>query len=140
MSDLIVKYRKKIFGNDLKSAVIRITVFVLLVLFYIYCGCPIRWLLGLACPGCGMTRAAFSCLRLDFAAAWHFHPLIFLLPIFVLLLYLFRKNDKTVSIISVCFVVILFTVYIIRMSQGGDVVYFHPHDSVIFKIINLFNH
>lgn len=36
--------------------------------------------LGFPCPGCGMTRAFFSLLRLDFAAAWGYHPLVFAMP------------------------------------------------------------
>ena len=39
-------------------------------------GC--RWLrwTGLPCPGCGATRCLAACGRLDFAAAWRWHPLV----------------------------------------------------------------
>ncbi|MFO0619610.1 MAG: DUF2752 domain-containing protein [Polyangiaceae bacterium] len=39
--------------------------------------CPVAILTGQPCPGCGLTRATFACLRLDFAAAVHIHPLVF---------------------------------------------------------------
>jgi hypothetical protein len=40
--------------------------------------CPMAALLGLPCPGCGLTRAALAALHGDFAAALRFHPLVFL--------------------------------------------------------------
>lgn len=37
-----------------------------------------RWLrwTGIPCPGCGATRCLAACGRLDFAAAWQWHPLV----------------------------------------------------------------
>lgn len=35
----------------------------------------LRWT-GLPCPGCGATRCLAACGRLDFAAAWQWHPLV----------------------------------------------------------------
>ncbi|MFW5925491.1 MAG: DUF2752 domain-containing protein [Myxococcota bacterium] len=40
--------------------------------------CPTRRVLGLPCPGCGMTRATAELLTLDFASAGSHHPLVFL--------------------------------------------------------------
>lgn len=54
-------------------------------------GCPFYRIFGIICPGCGMTRALFACLRLDFAAAWHYHPMVFSLPY---LAPLFWKDGK----------------------------------------------
>ena len=41
--------------------------------------CPVHWLTGIACPGCGITRASVALARGDFARAWHFHPFVYLL-------------------------------------------------------------
>ncbi|HEU4894771.1 MAG TPA: DUF2752 domain-containing protein [Acidimicrobiia bacterium] len=38
--------------------------------------CPFALSTGLACPGCGMTRAAASLVRADVSSAVAFHPLI----------------------------------------------------------------
>jgi hypothetical protein len=38
--------------------------------------CPFALSTGMACPGCGMTRAASALVRADLGAAVAFHPLI----------------------------------------------------------------
>ena len=35
--------------------------------------CPLHWLFGLDCPGCGGTRMVFSLLRGDLAGALHYN-------------------------------------------------------------------
>ena len=37
--------------------------------------CPAKIFLGGPCPGCGLTRAYLAVLRLDFSAAFRYHPL-----------------------------------------------------------------
>jgi hypothetical protein len=41
--------------------------------------CATRRFTGLACPGCGLTRAFAALARGDWAAAWSFHPFALLL-------------------------------------------------------------
>lgn len=54
-------------------------------------GCPVWHFTGIPCPGCGLSRAAFALLRLDFWTAFRYHPMIYVLPP-VVLLVLFRKK------------------------------------------------
>lgn len=49
--------------------------------------CPARTLLGIPCPGCGMSRAVCAVLSLDFSAAFAYHPLWPLLPLVAILLF-----------------------------------------------------
>lgn len=61
----------------------------LLALCFFY-KCPFRLIFDRECPGCGMTRALLSFLRLDVKAAFHYHclfPLVILTGIY----YVFRK-------------------------------------------------
>lgn len=45
--------------------------------------CPMALVLRIPCPGCGMTRATLSALHGDFATAFRYHPLAFLIvPLF----------------------------------------------------------
>lgn len=44
--------------------------------------CPMASLLGIPCPGCGLSRAAVALLHGHYAEAYRFHPLVFaLLPL-----------------------------------------------------------
>ena len=58
--------------------------------------CLVKLVCGYPCPGCGLTRAGFAVLRFDFAAAIHFNPLIFIIPLVLLVIiykdyFVFRK-------------------------------------------------
>ncbi len=50
------------------------------VLFALGITCPIKYVTGISCPGCGMSRATWAMLRLDLAAAVYYHPLCFAMP------------------------------------------------------------
>ena len=61
------------------SALIWATLLVLPADFFDHHGptmCVSRLLLGVECPGCGMTRASMHALHFDFAAAWHYNRLV----------------------------------------------------------------
>ena len=52
-----------------------------LALYLLDIGCIFRLMTGIPCPGCGMTRAWLAALRLDYAAAFAYHPLFWVVPI-----------------------------------------------------------
>lgn len=95
----------KIFLVDIKSAkwavIVIIAYFVFLNKIF-YSICPMVLFTGYPCPGCGMTRAAFRVLHLDFAGAWDIHPfifpVIFLAVFFCVDRYLMgRKRERVVK-------------------------------------------
>ncbi len=75
---------KKILSDlyTVRWAILAIVVCLLLLRFVLYSTCPVTLLTGFPCPGCGMTRALFRLLRLDFAGAFEIHPFIY--PILIL--------------------------------------------------------
>jgi hypothetical protein len=46
--------------------------------------CPTAGMFGIPCPGCGLSRAMFAALRGDFADAFYYHPLFFVIgPVYL---------------------------------------------------------
>ncbi len=63
--------------------------------------CPFALVTGLACPGCGMTRAVSRLVRGDLTGAFDYHPLVFLvaaLAIFGGAWYLARRQNHRPAI------------------------------------------
>ena len=83
--------------------------------------CPVRYITGFPCPGCGTTRALFALCRLDFGAVLYYNPAA---P-FIAALLLFALHhrvinpSKTVSAFFYggCAAVILGT-YAVRAALG----------------------
>ncbi len=85
------------YWNAYKALLAATAGMVLLFLFLFSVGitCPIKFVTGISCPGCGMSRACFAALRGEFAAAFAYHPLWFLLPVaFPTLIVLKRKDSR----------------------------------------------
>ena len=79
---------------------VRLLPLLLLLLLLLFLGgpaCPVYNILGLPCPGCGMTRALGAALAGDLALAWQLHPLFWLPPVLLpgsFLLPLVFKNRR----------------------------------------------
>lgn len=86
-------------------------------------GCPIKFLTGISCAGCGMTRAYLSILRLDFASAFHYHPLWPLAP-FLLALVIFHNRiaPRLRNTLFVLFITAFLAVYICRLFSANNTI------------------
>ena len=68
--------------------------------------CPIRYIFGLTCPMCGITRAITSLLNFDIKGSFYYHagwPIVVIL-VFLYILYIFDKfkfTKKTIFIIYI---------------------------------------
>lgn len=97
--------------------------------------CPIKALTGISCPSCGMTRAWYNLLRLDFNKAFYYHPL-FSFPLFFVIIYFFKDkfSKNFLRFLFILGLLIIFIVYFMRMMDPKDrVVVFRPHESIIYR-------
>lgn len=102
------------------------------------CGitCPIKFVTGVSCPGCGMTRAWLSVLRLDFAAAFYYHPLFMAPPIAAVVFFLKSHINRNIyRAIMLTLGAAFIIMYACRlMFAEGDIVVFEPGNNIIFRL------
>lgn len=113
---------------------------IYLVFHIVGIGCPIKFITGVSCPGCGMSRACLWLLAGDIGNAFYFHPLFWAVPLFPVL-YILRETGKIpkkvyeICIIIICILFLL--VWIVRMFSGSDVVVFAPDQSAFARAIRI---
>ena len=99
--------------------------------------CPIKYLIGISCPGCGMTRALLAALRLDFSAAFGYNPAwcaLIVCAVCALVLW-FKRKRRGAKITVAVFFAVLVTVYAVRMIAGGsDVTVIEPQNGLIYRL------
>lgn len=123
-----------------KSMAIGILCIILIGLYAFIFKCPSREWLGICCPGCGLTRACLAALRLDFGAAFYYHPLFWLVAP-TIVLFLFRKplriplSSKWWTVIGITVAFLMVAQFIIRLCLGSDVVYIDPTRGYLYKIL-----
>lgn len=99
--------------------------------------CPIKFMTGISCAGCGMSRAWISLLHLDIRRAFAFHPLFFTPPLFLLIYWKKdRLGQRVYKNLIFTFVILYVSVYIVRLwNRADDVVVFRPQDGLMFRIL-----
>ena len=111
---------------------------ILMIIAFLY-KCPYSYLLGISCPGCGMTRAFLALIQLDFKSAFYFHPLVGVVIMIMLYIVTSKFNVIIFSKQSKGFLFwgisgLFIAVYVIRLFSGSEIVYFRLEESLIFKI------
>ena len=87
-------------------------------------GCPIRRLLGIGCPLCGISRALRAALHLDVAAAFSFHPLWpVVLPGLLLCIVLERRRAGSSKGLALGLLILFLAVYALRLWRQDPVVW-----------------
>ena len=122
-----------------KDTIIAIISVVMLYCVMELCGitCPIKYITGISCAGCGMSRAWIALLHLDIKNALYYHPLFWLPPLVVIIFFIKPKiNIKFYKFFIFTAVSAFVIVYICRMIAGdGDIVVFEPNNNIICRII-----
>lgn len=62
--------------------------------------CPLRHIIGIPCPTCGMTRSYRSLLRAKWEQAFLYHPLFWIVPILVGLILLRHTNQRIRQLVT----------------------------------------
>ena len=103
--------------------------------------CPIKYITGISCAGCGMSRAWISLLHFNIHDAFMYHPLFFLPPVVVIaMLFKSKINIKFYKIFMFTMAGAFVIVYLYRMFIGdGNVVVFEPQNNIVFRIIRKLN-
>lgn len=103
--------------------------------------CPIKYITGISCAGCGMSRAWIALLHFNIHEAFMYHPLFFLPPVVVIVMLLKSKiNIKFYKIFMFTMIGAFVIVYLYRMFIGtGDIVVFEPQNNILFRIIRKLN-
>ncbi len=96
-----------------------------LALYLLDIGCVFRLMTGIPCPGCGMTRAWLAALRLDFAAAFAYHPLFWAVPIAFVLAFVrdgaaSNKLKRGIDIMIAVLCGLVISVWIVRLVNPAD--------------------
>ena len=134
-----MEHRNKRSYEKLKEAALASLVIAGLYLLFHFLGitCPIKYMTGISCPGCGMTRAVLSAATFHFQKAFSYHPLWVLMPVWALVLY--EKERIPVMafrVFSVITVLLFFIIYVLRMMDPGDtVVVFAPENGCWYRML-----
>ena len=99
--------------------------------------CPILYLTGISCAGCGMSRAWLALLRGNLAGAFAFHPLFWLpVPAAALLLFRQRMPRRFFRWAAGIVCALFLAVYLVRMLAMEDpVAVFQPSQGLFGRIV-----
>ena len=113
--------RGNMMSDFIKGMIVVIVLYIFLSLIGI--GCPIKFMTGISCAGCGMTRAWKCFLTGNIQGAFYYHPLFFS-PIFFILLLLFKKKipEAIYKAVITGLLVIFLVVYVVRLLDPNDTV------------------
>lgn len=116
----------KLTDGQKKFLVSRVEIILGVALFAVLCmltvGCPIKFITGISCPGCGMTRAVRSLFAGDVAGAFYWHPLWpLLLPLSAYFLFDECIPKKASRALLAFFIVSFAGVYFYRLVFTDNV-------------------
>ena len=98
--------------KNISTKILFISVSILTILIAINYGCIYKRLLGITCPGCGLTRAYKSLIHGDIKQAFYYHPLFWTIPIIGYIGIFTPKNESKLLLF---FIILFVIVYIIRI-------------------------
>lgn len=145
MKEYISQVYKRIFRDVKEYWIVAVSYFIyyFLSLHIFKASCPVVFVTGLPCPGCGMTRAVIAILRFDFAKAFELNPVSFPIVLFVIAFFFFRyfigKTPKVFKVFFAILGVMLFLRYLYGMIKWypNRIPYVYSKKSLFYLITHL---
>ena len=139
---VIITNIKKLYTFFIKNEIVFCSflfVFIVAIFYFLGIGCPTRFLTGIPCPGCGMTRAVIHLAKFDIRGALYYHPLVWTLPIIILLfVYKNKINHILLNALLIVIIALFIVVYIVRIFDvENEVLCIDITNSFIYKIITI---
>lgn len=143
--------KKTLTAKQFNIYVILSFIVLILILYVTGIGCPISFLFGVCCPGCGLTRAYVSLLHMDLYSAFIYHPL-FILPPIIFAIYISNVNSKIKNFVMAISLILFLVLYLFRIFGGifitnnelfnkiSEPVYINIKEGFIYKCINYLLH
>jgi hypothetical protein len=107
-----------------------------LCLFLFIWRCPIYTVIGLPCPGCGMSRAAIAFIQGDIQKSLQMHALLLPTGLCLIVYALFKKGRRQVLYIWIAAMLIYYAWRMVFLWGEQPMVY--NEQSVLFWLILLF--
>ena len=103
-------------------------------------GCPLRWMTGIPCAGCGMSRAVLALLHGHVREAASMHPLVFLLPPAAAAWLLWRLHPgliprRFMRAAAVSAAAAFLIVYAVRITKGDTILQADLSQGILFRSI-----
>lgn len=104
-------------------------------------GCPIRYVTGIPCPGCGLSRAYIALLHLNFREAFSYHPMFWAVPVLGLACVRYeRSRGVWARTLMILLGLGFMGLYVYRLSTGDPAVTVDIHSGLFFRMVNsIFN-
>lgn len=92
-----------------------------LVLYVAGIGCPIKFLTGFSCPGCGLTRAWLEVFQGHPLLAMAYHPFFWAVPVIIVLACMRTERYRRAIAVALCLVIVAFiALWAWRMAMPMD--------------------
>lgn len=112
--------------HSIKKHIIIISCLLIIWITYGVCGisCPVRYILGIACPTCGVTRAMIALLRGNFEGYLYYNPmaLVLLSDVWVAIHVKFFKRFRVIMwIYLVATLTLNLIIYFVRVLNNFQI-------------------
>lgn len=122
--------------------IIIISIIILAVIILFKYKCLFKFIFGIPCPLCGLTRALFYASQFKFKKSFYYHiawPIVIII-IAIHVLSEFKViiiNKKKFRVILIIFSILNLIYYFYRLFNGSNIVKINFEESLIYKLYSI---